>query len=317
MLLKNDETYREFTKNMNEVLLLYFIKDYVVFHFAFQRDFEKMWYFSFKVLLQTTNAYQRLGIIKRVHVIYMLLRLFMVGLRLDKVNENSKCENFINARMYQPFDSILHDYWLECYSKTLTIAKCLFQILDDYGFKEMSEYQVSMCEYHAESLSMNGSKASVFKQCFKDSKKLELDLFVKINNKCIERRKGLIEKFENFFAKNMLIDSENYNSSDYIICLLSSFISEIYRTDVKGCNSKNYPIKSVKRNDEGEIVDKWGSKSKEYEEICDNMISIPCDTTGGFFLPQAAVRQWYFALRTVFYKSLWNFRMKNEIDRIK
>lgn len=316
MLLKNDETYNVFKKNMNEVLLSYFIKDYVVFHFAFQRDFEKMWYFSFKVLLQTTNVYQRLGEIKRVHVIYMLLRLFMVGFRSDCVN-GDKCSEFINAQMYQPFDSILHDYWLECYSKTLTIADRLFKILENYGFKEISEFQISICELHAEKLSMNASKVSVFRQCLKGIEIIEPKLFVKINKRCIEHRKDMINDFEQSFERNMLIDNEKYNSSDYIICLLSSFVSKVYKIDAKGCNSKYYPIKSVKRNDEGEIMDKWGSKSKQYKEICNNMISIPCDTTGGFFLPQAAVRQRYFALRTVFYKSLWNFRMKNDMASIK
>ena len=312
MLMKNDETYNEFIKIMNGALLSYFIKDYVVFHFAFQRNFEKMWYFSFKVLLQTTNVYQRLGKIKRVHVIYMLLRLFMVGFRLDHVNENHKCEEFIKAQMYQPFDSILQGYWLECYKKTLIIAQCLFRILNDYGFKEVSEFQVSMCERHAESLVKMEVEDSVFTEYLNDDKTISLNSLVKVNNKCVERRKGIINEFESLFEKNRLIDNKKYNTSDYIICLLSSFILEVYKIDVKDDKRKYYPIKSVTRNEEGEISGEWENESTEYKEICDNMISIPCDITGGFFLPHSKVRQRYFAARTVFYKSLWNFRMRND-----
>lgn len=315
MLMKNDETYNEFNKIMNGELLSYFIKDYVVFHFAFQRDFEKMWFFSFKVLLQTTNVYQRLGSIKRVHVVYMLLRLFMVGFRLDNVNENNKCEEFIKAQMYRPFDNILQEYWLECYKKTLKIAQCLFPTLNDYGFKKVSEYQVSLCERHAELLDKIEVENSVFTECLKNDKTISLNSLVKVNNKCVERRKDIINEFESLFEKNRLIDNEKYNTSDYIICLLSSFVSEVYKIDVKDDNNKYYPIKSVTRNEKGEIAGEWENGSKEYEEICNNMIGIPCDTTGGFFLPHSKVRQRYFALRTVFYKSLWNFRMRNDKNK--
>lgn len=312
MLLNNDETFNVFTKIMNEGLLSYFIKDYVVFHFAFQRDFEKMWYFSFKVLLQTTNAYQRLGKIKRVHVIYMLLRLFMIGLRLDSVNDNGKCKDFINAQKYRPFDSILQGYWLECYDKTFTIAQYLFETLNEYGFKQVSEFQVSMCEFHAEALSETSDEASAFTACFEGKDTISLDLVAKVNNKCLERRKEIINKFEDFFEKQMLIEYESNSPSEYIICLLSSFVSEVYKIDIKGGNGNSYPIKSVLRNEKGEIIDKWENKSNEYKEICENMINILCDTMGGFLLPHSSVRQRYFALRTVFYKSLWDFRMKND-----
>lgn len=317
MLLKNDETYYEFTKIMDQDLLSYFIKDYVVFHFAFQRDFERMWHFSFKVLLQTTNVYQRLGKIKRVHVVYMLLRMFAIGFRLDRVNNNQKCEEFIKAQMYKPFDSIIQDYWFECYNKTYTIAQKLFAILEEYGFKEVSELQISMMEYHAEALNKADGKASIFDEYLEGKNTIGLDLFVQVNNKCVERRRGIIDKFEKFFEKKMLIESETHSPSEYIICLLSSFVSEVYKTDMNNSFSKYYPIKCVSRNEKGEIADEWENKSEKYKEICNEMISIPCDPTGGYFLPHSAVRQRYFASRTVFYRSLWNFRMKNEKNSVE
>lgn len=316
MLLENDETFNEFRRIMDENLLLYFMKDYIVSHFAFQRDFEKMWYFSFKILLQTTNCYQRLGIIKRKHLIYMLLRLFMVGLRLDNVNKNAKCEHFIQAQMYKPFDSVLQECWYECYKKTYKIAECLFRILNDYGFVEISEYQVSMCERNAEkNLTKEEKKATeVYSRVFGDAlakyETLCLDLFIKLNKECVEKRKGIIKRFENCYEKIVLIDNEGCNSFDFLICLLSSFVSEIYNIDgdIKG---KYYPIKSIPRNGLGDIIDEWGSGSAINKELCENMINIPCDTTGGFFIPQAKTREKYFALRTVFYRSLWNYRMKD------
>ena len=312
MLLKNDETYIAFQSIMDEKLLSYFIKDYVVFHFAFQRNFEKMWYFSFKVLLQTTNVYQRLGKIKRIHVVYMLLRLFMVGFRFDRVNDTHKCEDFIKAQMYKPFDSILQTNWIVCYKKILDIAERLYKTLDNHGFKEFSEYQVAMCEYHAESLDRIEYRDSVFSESFGTDKVLSLNALVKANSQCIKRRKDIINSFESLLENNELVDNEEYHTSDYIICLLSSFVSMVYKIDLKDDIDKFYPIKSITRDENGEILDKWENTSAEYKELCNNTIGIPCDTTGGFFLPQSMIRQRYFALRTVFYKSLWNFRMKND-----
>lgn len=316
MLLNNDETFVEFKRILDQDLLLYFIKDYVVFHFAFQRDFEKMWYFSFKTLLQTTNCYHRLGKIKRVHLIYMLLRLFMVGYRLDQVNNNKKCKEFIISQRYKPFDCVLQECWLECYEKMEKIADYLYEKLCDYGFVEMSEFQITMCERNVEMLGWKGKNEKPEIECLVYSntllmqKALNLDLLITVNNKCVGNRKHIIESFEESMEKRVLVDDENCNSLDFIICVLNSFVSEVYKMDLED-KDKYYPIKSIPRDDNGEIINIWERGDAVYKELCCNMINIPCDTTGGFFLPQSKTREQYFALRTVFYRSLWNYRMKN------
>lgn len=316
MLLDYDETFIEFKRILNQDLLLYFIKDYVVFHFAFQRDFEKMWYFSFKNLLQTTNCYHRLGKMKRVHLIYMLLRLIMVGHRLDQVNNNKKCKEFIFSQRRKPFDSVLQECWLECYEKTEKVADYLYEKLYDYGFVEMSEFQITMCERNVEMLGWEGKnkkteiECSVYRNTLLMQKVLNLNLLITVNNKCIENRMHIIKSFEECMEKSVLVDDENCNSLDFIICLLNSFVSEVYKMDMDD-KDKYYPIKSIPRDYNGEIINIWERGDVVYKELCDNMINIPCDTTGGFFLPQSKTRKQYFALRTVFYRSLWNYRMKN------
>jgi hypothetical protein len=48
---------------------------------------------------------------------------------------------------------------------------------------------------------------------------------------------------------------------------------------------KYYPIKSIPRDDNGEIINIWERGDAVYEELCRNMINIPCDTTvDSFFL---------------------------------
>lgn len=317
MLLKNDETYKCFKSIMNQELLSYFIKDYVVFHFAFQRDFEKMWYYSFKVMLQTTNSYLRLGKLKRVHLIYMLLRLFMIGRRADFVNENDCCARFITEQMYRPFDNITQEYWLECYGKTQTISDKLFELLYDYGFVESSESQITICERNVEYMNQYAShkSESIIDSVLRTQQTIDIKPFVSINKQCVDKRKNIIAKLESLWGNRMLIDNDNEHPTDFIICLLSSFISETYKIDNKGVDTY-YPIKSIPRDEDGEIINEWKKETPIFQIISDNMISIPCDTTGGFFLPKFETRERYFALRTVFYRSLWNYRMKTDVLKI-
>ena len=88
-----------------------------------------------------------------------------------------------------------------------------------------------------------------------------------------------------------------------------------YKIDNKGVDTY-YPIKSIPRDEDGEIINEWKKETPIFQIISDNMISIPCDTTGGFFLPKFETRERYFALRTVFYRSLWNYRMKTDVLKI-
>ena len=305
MLLEQDEVLVDFRRILDQDLLKYFIKDYVVYHFAFLRDFEKMWHFCFKVLLQTTNCYYRLGKFRRVHLIYNLMRLFMVGISADQMNNNHMCENFILKQKYIPYDVVLRDYWIDCFDKTWTIAKNMSSILMNYGFKEVSEFQITICELNTFKNATTDSSPGVDMRSLwpsNETRIIGLDVIREVNLSQIQKRKKLIESFESSWRLGSIVDCEGFNSADYIICLLNSFVSEIYKIDINS-TMNNYPIKSLQRGGNGEIIDLFHNANSK-------MISILCDTTGGFFLPTISTREKYFVLRTVLYRSMWNFRMK-------
>lgn len=310
VLLEQDEVLIDFKNIMSQDLLKYFIKDYVVFHFAFLRDFEIMWHFCFKVLLQTTNCYYRLGKIKRVHLIYNLLRLFMVGMRADKANGNHNCEKFILKQKYIPFDVVLQEYWMDCFDKTWTIAKEMYDILKDYGFLEISEFQITMSEWNLSKILPKGRlQDRITKSSSEKNKKYGVEKSLYINLSRINDRKKIIESFGNSWSLGSIINCEGLNSADYIICLLNSYVSEIYKIDIKD-SCAHYPIKSLQRGDDGEVLNIFRNKNSKNEPLYDKMVSILCDTTGGFFLPSVKTREDYFVLRTVLYRSMWNYRMK-------
>lgn len=309
MLLKQDEVLIDFKSILKQDLLKYFIKDYVVFHFAFLRDFEKLWHFNFKAFLQTTNCYNKLGKIKRVQLIYNLLRLFMVGIRADRASGSTSCVDFIMRQKYNPFDVVLKEYWMDCFDKTWTIARKMADILNEYGFMQISEYQIAICEQNTLNMPLVGQSNKYNVKKLFGNEILGLDVIIRKNLLQIKKRKKIVDSFENYWHLGSIINCDDYNSADYIICLLNSFVSEIYKIDSDNTKT-NHPIKSLPRDDEGEIMEIFHVSDLNNEPLFNKMIPILSDTTGGFFLPFFKTRESYFVLRTVLYRSMWNFKMK-------
>ena len=268
-------------------LLQYFCKDYIVYHFAFQTNFEMMWHFYFKVMLQTTTCYCRLNEIDSRHFIHMLLRLFMVGLLSDDDDDRK----FIEKQASVPFDSLLASDWIECYGKTKKVAENMYETLQQYDFKGINNTLIYLNDMFI--IGKEAAEASAKKTS------------AEITLEGLERREKLIESMESKFAASRLIVAEsNVTNMDFIICLFNAYMRCLIELD-----QHQNVVKSLPRNDRGTIVDNLtieniSSKSALYG----NMTGMLSDVTGGFFVPSAATRKKYFQLKTTLYKSLWNHR---------
>ena len=107
---------------------------------------------------------------------------------------------------------------------------------------------------------------------------------------------------------------------DFLPNLFIAYLRAIYHLDNDGKHKKldNYEvtekIKCMPRDKDGKIHNimvfpqKTNDAQLHKSNIYDEMIKIPVDPTGGFFIPSYKTRDAYFALRTVFYRSLWNYR---------
>ena len=268
-------------------LLQYFCKDYIVYHFAFQTNFEMMWHFYFKVMLQTTACYRRLDEIDCKHFIYMLLRLFMVGLLSDDDDDRK----FIEKQASVPFDSLLASDWIECYDKTKEVANNLFKTLQQYDFKGINNTLIYLND-----LFIMGEKAAKANAA-KTSAEITLE--------GLERRENLIQIMKNKFESSCLIVAEsNITNTDFIICLFNAYMRCLIELD-----KHNNVVKSLPRNDTGTIVDNLAiDNAFSTPTLYGNMTSLLSDVTGGFFVPSATTRKKYFQLKTTLYKSLWNHR---------
>lgn len=287
-ILPNDKTCEIVMELMKEELLMYFFKDYLVFHFAFLRNYKMMWHYYFKIMLQTSICYIQLNEINRKHLVHLLLRLFMVGLLSDEASDRE----FISKQASKPFDYILGDMWLKDYNKTLEIAKVIYSNLEHYGFKNMNDSFILIHEN-------NNAEIPFIKDTFdylKDSKE-------DIINRLVER-KSVIKTMVDDFNRGVLITNSNKETKDYIICMFYAYLDALYELD-----KHDRPIKSIHRDIEGKVPEFVNDYKDNYNS---NGMNVLIDPTGGFFIPSFDVREKYFQLRTVLYRSLWNYRYTNE-----
>lgn len=262
-------------KDSTHELLKYFFKDYLVCARLFNYDFKMMWHFYFKTLLQTSVCYEKLNQMKREHFIHMLLRLFLVA---KTIGEN----DFIESQKENPFDSLVSGLWFEHYRKTWEIAKDIYNALQQYGFKKMCETQ-AFYPY----LSSNTGKT--------DENTI---------GDYIASRIDAAETIKATLEKGMLVEGVGENS-DFVNSLFCAYMKVIFDMD-----HPNLPIKSLPRDEEGEILSAICSESdaEMKKKYYGNAIALLADPSGGFFVPSFANRKKYFLYRTALYRNLWNCR---------
>ena len=281
--LSTDKVYQVVRGFDFKELLQYFFKDFIVFHFAFQRNLNLMWHFYFKVMLQNTTCYCHLNEIDTKHFVHMLLRLFMVGLLSDDDDDRK----FIEKQASAPFDSLLASDWVECYSKTLKIAENLHDTLHKYEVDRIKSALI----YLNELFIANGNVG------MKTAKE--------IMNDALEKRERIIGRMREDFEKGVLvIDNEDISVTDFIICLFNAYMRCLIELE-----QPEKAIKSLPRNDKGTIVDNLVIKDpSSISTLYGEMTGLLSDVTGGFFIPSSITRKKYFRLKTTLYKSLWNYR---------
>lgn len=288
-LLHDDNVTRIIKKIVSPTLIEYYIKDYIVYYFAFGENFSLLWHFYFKILLQTTNCYDSLNHIDKRSLIYMMLRIFMIA----QLADDSRLNDFIDKQASVPYDHIIGGQWSECYSKTLAATKVIFDVLKIYGFQEMVDATIKSYDCNI----FNKEHPEKFYEPNRDEK----DMIVERNDVTIEMMDSITKGIPIEWDK----DTSDYNSRyTFLICLLRAYLYSVYLIDYNGTTYSGRPIKSIPRDKCGVI-----NCIMEDNDVYRKMIQIPIDTTGGFFIPSYTIRKHYFRLRTALYKSLWNYRL--------
>lgn len=308
----DDPVFQVLKEILNDVQVLkYLVNDYIVYHMAFQRDYEMMWHFYLKIMLQTTNCYHRLNKIKRAHVVYMLFRLLMIAFR-ETGSRQKQIRDFLEQQKTNPYDYLLAEIWCDSFSKIEEGAKTIFAILDNYGFREVSEYLTLFSETQIiGARNIKNNRCTIRTSYLHDAlQKLENADMMKQLETCLETRKEQIALMCESFSRYELIEPSDQHvnngqiSPDFIVCMLFAYLKQIYILD--GMDKSAPVLKSVPRSNNGEIdAEILGDMERGLTSL-----HILADPTSGFLITPQSVRNRYFALRTTLYRSLWNYRMK-------
>ena len=113
---------------------------------------------------------------------------------------------------------------------------------------------------------------------------------------------------KNDFKEGALVVNKDKGANDFIMCLFYAYLDVLCDLD---CHDNI--VKSIPRTINGKVRAMQNDKGEELVPgFYDTSIKVLIDPTGGFFVPQSEVRKKYFQLRTVLYRSLWNYRYTNE-----
>lgn len=302
-IMPNDKTCQIVVELMNRELLMYFFKDYIVFRFAFQKNYRLLWHYYFKTMLQTSICYLQLNVVDRKHFIHLLLRLFMLGL----LSDDKDSIEFIKEQSTKPFDHLISGYWMEDFDRTWKNANVIFSKLEYYGFKKMNNGLIQIMENNIQPL----TSAKKFKEKeFRTNEGLEVyeNQIERIIAERATNRKKRIEEMKNDFKEGALVVNKDKGANDFIMCLFYAYLDVLCDLD---CHDNI--VKSIPRTINGKVRAMQNDKGEELVPgFYDTSIKVLIDPTGGFFVPQSEVRKKYFQLRTVLYRSLWNYRYTNE-----
>jgi hypothetical protein len=316
-LVRNDPVFLSLESTLTPEILKYSLQDYLVYHFAFQRDFKLMWRFYMKVFLQTPSVYRRRGQVKRRAFLFHLFRLFLVAYRETDPIRSKVIKDFINEQRYESFDHLLSNIWFECFDKVDSAARKLCQILTSYSYTLASEDLILYSEYNL--ININGSKNAQYNlteyllvylsnKFPKGSEFKGRDLTATLNelNAFLEARKAHISTMAEQIIPGSSFDSDRleskYDSPDNTICLIAAFLIAIDRLDREGKENRSILLHSVPRRPTDGDVDFDAIKIMAGESA--NLLA---DPIGGFIVPDPKVRKKYFAYRTLLYRTLWDW----------
>ena len=305
----NDRVFQQLISLIRPSLIQYALCDYIVYHFAFQRNFELMWYNYFKVMLQTNSVYQRPGQVRTRAFLFILLRLMLVGFREQNEQRKKGILQFIQDCSDKPFDYLLSNVWLTCFSKTKQVAEYLLSALSPYDFPAVSDRVVFLCELN---LLAPGDEVPTKREKLRIADYLSpimdaemtADEFI---SAFLARRKEKTDAMKNAF-EHFDIAPDHYSaqvtSPDNIVCLLHAFLLIIHDLDYDG---KDHPyVHTLIREEDSRDIDL--EKTKQYACVSSNILA---DPTGGFVIPDHACRKKYFGYLTCLYRTLWDLSYKS------
>lgn len=296
-MLEDDSLYWDVHDLIDRNLMNYLVSDYYVFHFTFQRDFEKMWYFYWKSFLQTSTYNIGPEFADRYSFTFTMLRLMTLGMCIEAGNEGKdQITRFIKKNRLIPFDYKVASLWTECYDGLFAFCDKIKDILESYSFSSYCEMCIIELELRF-AMCYSYQEKEELKKVFKKSDPKWYNLASKT---MIKFREDTIEKLKDSFMKGEFNEEiVNGDRTDLIVCIISAYISAAYELSARADN----PLKSVPRSEEDGEIDFDSMRGDGTTDWSEPVLS---DPVGGMLFVDQAIRQKFFAMNTDFYRTLWH-----------
>lgn len=301
-LMRSDSIYQMLKNIITPETIKYSLHDFIVYHFAFQRDFELMWRYYLKIFLQTPSVYHRRGEIDKKAFLFVLLRLLLVAFRERDLSRKQSISAFLDGQRLVPFDSVLSEIWFESFEKIESAASNFCKNLQSFDYSNISDWLILYSEYQLIHISEDNKSLTFYLLEGFDPKRPPLESSA-ILSTIIETRKAHVDSMVYQMENGTFDDSfydRNLNSPDNTISLMNAFLIVIDHLDCMG-DRRNILTYTVPRNyDNGEIDYEVLQELRPYSS------NILADPIGGFIIPDHAIRKKFFAYRTLLYRTLWN-----------
>jgi hypothetical protein len=313
-LVRTDPVYRSLNSTLTPDVLKYSLQDYIVYHFAFQRDFRMMWRYYLKVFLQTPSVYRRRGIVNRQDFIFFLFRLLMVAYREMDPDRSKEIDAFIRQQKKESFDYLLSPLWFECFDKVDRAARNMCENFQSYSYVHVSEHLVWFSEQYLvypgkyldpklKNWSFNISRALDLPSDEKGDPDSLPIIREKLNSILAGRRRTIDQIVSQVFSERFDSDTldSKYETPDNVVCLMNAFLRAIDMLD-QGEEERPIRLHSVPRRPED-----GGIAFAAIRDLSSVSARLLADPIGGFIVPDPETRRKYYACRTLLYRTLWDW----------
>ena len=267
----------------------YIINDFIVYHFAFQRDFSLMWFHYWSIFLQTASTYGRDHKIRQRKFVAFILRLMLVGLLEDEIEHNSNDNSqFLLVQASTPFDYSMAQVWVAYYKRLYETALSLKRVLCFYGLSEVLEGLTTIYEYTIAGIPQEEPKQGI---C----------------NLALKSRELVINNLVMAFESGKIIDVRTFSyikgKHERILVLFNAYLRVI-----KDLSEPFKPVKCIPIIRQMSLINELASEhdTRALTDSYTIFSQLLSDPRGGFFCISPATRRKYYQYNTILHKALWN-----------
>lgn len=282
-----------FYHNLDQELMTSVLADSMAFYYGYNKDVELYQYWYWRYFMQTPMCYNKDGAIDRTLFFMFLIRMLLVRMI---GSENPK---EVDSLRFTPFDPALGSEWISLFDDALSLSRILYEQLEKFQFSRLIK---------------NTSIKLLFNTYPELVKKVKVDNMGIVDTmnatteSIVNQRKRVykdcIEHFNDRIIPTEYFTSES--TSDFICGFLP-----VYLVYIRGLDKSNSDGRKVETCDKKECLlprNEEGlphiPRNESHDELCfSNILSDPC---GGFFCTDSIIAEQYFAVRSIYYMTIFH-----------